>query len=165
MKIEEAIFQSKFTSEQQKLTINLMYTGSWMNNIQIRFFKQFDLTPQQYNVLRILKGQKGKPISVNDMSVRMIDRMSNTSRIVERLRVKDLLRRDVCPKDRRQVEVSITKKGLDLLEKIGPQVKKLHTAFNSLTEEEAVVLNKLLDQLRNIETNTELITYSQKSKS
>jgi DNA-binding MarR family transcriptional regulator len=146
MKIEEAIFQSKFTSEQQKLTINLMYTGSWMNNIQIRFFKQFDLTPQQYNVLRILKGQKGKPI-------------------VERLRVKDLLRRDVCPKDRRQVEVSITKKGLDLLEKIGPQVKKLHTAFNSLTEEEAVVLNKLLDQLRNIETNTELITYSQKSKS
>lgn len=148
MKIEDAIYQSRFNSEYQKLGINLMYTGSWLNNIQIRFFKNFDLTPQQYNVLRILKGQKGKAISVNDMTARMIDRMSNTSRIIEKLRTKGLLRRDVCPKDRRQVEVSITKAGLDLLETIHPDIQLFHKNFDALSEQEAKQLNKLLDKLR-----------------
>lgn len=154
MKIEDAIYQSQFNSEYQKLGINLMYTGSWLNNIQIRFFKNFDLTPQQYNVLRILKGQKGKAISVNDMTARMIDRMSNTSRIVEKLRSKGLLRRDVCPKDRRQAEVSITKAGLELLETIDPEIKLFHENFDSLTEKEAKQLNDLLDKLRTNQSYT-----------
>ena len=84
MKIEEVIQQKKFRSEFEKLTINLMYTSSQMNVIQQRLFRQYDLTSQQYNILRILRGQKGKPIGVNQMIERMIDHTSNASRLVEK---------------------------------------------------------------------------------
>jgi DNA-binding MarR family transcriptional regulator len=147
MSIEEDIQQVKFASEHQKVMINLLYTSSWANNIQNRFFKEYDLTPQQYNILRILRGQKGQGIQLSDISCRMIDKMSNTSRLVEKLRLKGLLERKNAEFDRRQVEVSITKKGEDLLSKIDTPVLEMHQRLN-LSTKEAKTLNELLDKLR-----------------
>ena len=129
MKIEEVIQQKKFRSEFEKLTINLMYTSSQMNVIQQRLFRQYDLTSQQYNILRILRGQKGKPIGVNQMIERMIDHTSNASRLVEKLRVKGLLERNTCPNDRRQVEVTITQKGLDMLSDLDDKVDMMCVSY------------------------------------
>lgn len=147
MSIEEDIQQVKFASEQQKVMINLLYTSSWVNNIQNRFFKEYDLTPQQYNILRILRGQKGQGIQLNDISCRMIDKMSNTSRLVEKLRLKGLLERKNAEQDRRQVEVSITAKGSELLQKIDKPIMDMHQTLN-LSNSEAQALNELLDRLR-----------------
>lgn len=147
MSIEEDIQQVKFASEHQKVMINLLYTSSWVNNIQNRFFKEYDLTPQQYNILRILRGQKGKGIQLNDISCRMIDKMSNTSRLVEKLRLKGLLERKNAEQDRRQVEVSITSKGSHLLQIMDKPIMEMHQTL-SISTSEAQTLNELLDKLR-----------------
>ena len=120
-----------------------------MNVIQQRLFRQYDLTSQQYNILRILRGQKGKPIGVNQMIERMIDHTSNASRLVEKLRVKGLLERNTCPNDRRQVEVTITQKGLDMLSDLDDKVDMIQTLYNGITASEAAQLNTLLDKVRN----------------
>lgn len=148
MKIEEAIQQDKFKSEFEKLSINLMFTLSQLTVIQQRFFRTYDLTVQQYNILRILRGQKGSPIGVNKMIERMIDRTSNASRLVEKLLQKELLERVTCPNDRRQVEVTITEKGLALLRELDDKVEMRSTIYSSLTEKEAQELNNMLDKLR-----------------
>lgn len=149
MKIEDAIKQGiPFSSAYQKLAVNLMYTGSWLNLIELKFFKQFDLTVQQYNILRILRGQKGKPMGILSITERMIDKTSNSSRLVEKLRQKGLVERFECPEDRRAVNVLITKKGLNLLDVIDKKMPDLHQQFASITEEEANTLNTLLDKLR-----------------
>ncbi len=152
MSIEEDIQQTKFATEHQKVMINLLYTSSWMNNVQTRFFKEYDLTPQQYNILRILRGQKGKGIQLNDISCRMIDKMSNTSRLVEKLRLKELLERKNDIEDRRQVKVSITQKGLDLLSEMDEPIQNMHSTI-ALEPDEAKELNRLLDKLRSTTDN------------
>lgn len=126
----------------------MMYTASLMSVHQQRFFRDFDLTVQQYNVLRILRGQKNRAIGVNSIGERMIDQTSNASRLVEKLRQKGLTDRKTCPDDRRQVEVTITIKGLDLLSQIDKQMEQLFSAFNAISTEEADTLNSLLDKLR-----------------
>lgn len=149
MKIEEAIKQQTgFKDEYQKLVVNLLYTASWLNGIQSRFFKEFGLTVQQYNILRILKGQKGGSLSIQSITNRMIDKMSNSSRIVDRLKNKGLVDRVSCPEDRRQVEVSITPKGEKLLEEVGKKMDIFHGATHEISVEEAQTINNLLDKLR-----------------
>ncbi|MFT4777551.1 MAG: DNA-binding MarR family transcriptional regulator [Flavobacteriales bacterium] len=148
MNIEEVIQQNQFKSEFEKLSINLMYTLSQFTVIQQRFFRQYDLTVQQYNILRILRGQKGRPIGVNEMIDRMIDRTSNASRLVEKLRQKHLLERVACVNDRRQVEVTITKKGLSLLDELDDLVVMRSTIYSEITENEAAQFNNMLDKLR-----------------
>lgn len=147
MSIEEDIQQTKFASPQQKVMINVLYTSSWLNGVQTRFFKGYDLTPQQYNILRILRGQQGEAITLNDISCRMIDKMSNTSRLVEKLRLKGLLQRNPGQEDRRQVEVNITQKGSQLLKSIDGPIMEMHAKMK-LSNEEAETLNRLLDKLR-----------------
>lgn len=110
MKIEDEIKQSKFHSEYQKLAINILFTNQWLTTNTTKILKPFGISPQQYNVLRILKGQSPNAISVSNIMDRMIDKMSNTSRLVEKLRQKELIERVTCEKDRRQVDVKITKK-------------------------------------------------------
>ncbi|MBL3658108.1 MarR family winged helix-turn-helix transcriptional regulator [Fulvivirga sediminis] len=148
MKFEEEIKQSKFTSECQKATLNLIFTSGYVNNMQKDFFKPFNITNQQYNVLRILRGQHPKSISTSGIKDRMLDKNSDVSRIVDRLTLKGWVQKTVCPDDRRLVDVIITSEGLELLESMDTDVKKHNDHLGTLTEEEAKQLSELLDKVR-----------------
>ncbi len=147
VKIEEAI-QSTFQSEIHKVAVNLLYTSSWMNYKHNHLFKNLDLTMQQYNVLRILKGQYPKAATVNLIIERMIDKSSNASRIVEKLRTKGWVERTTCEKDRRRVDVKITKQGLAILEEMAQIMDEYPIGEDVLSNEEQQELNRLLDKLR-----------------
>jgi len=148
MALEDEIKQRKFKNEYQKLGINLAYTSSFMLNHNMRFLKKFGLTLPQFNILRILRGQHPKATTVNDLIDRMLDKSSNASRIVEKLRSKNLVVRKVSESDRRAVDVTITEAGLALLPRIDAQETKLYCGDQVLTVEEAKTLNDLLDKAR-----------------
>ena len=148
MALEDAIKQKKFRSEYQKLIVNLIYTGNWINEKELILFKQYDLTGPQYNVLRILKGQYPQPAKVNLIIERMLDRMSNASRIVDRLERKGLVLRKQCKNDRRAVDVIITEKGLEVLDKIDTKIDWWESSYTNLSLQEARQMNSLLDKLR-----------------
>jgi DNA-binding MarR family transcriptional regulator len=148
MKIEEAINQKHFRSDWQKATINLLYTHNWIENQIKMFLKPYEITQQQFNVLRILRGQYPKPITTSVIRERMLDKMSDASRIVDRLCKKELASRKICPSDMRLVNVVITQKGLNLLQDIDLHTDKLDIAQENLTREEAIQLSNLLDKMR-----------------
>ncbi|MFT6165981.1 MAG: DNA-binding MarR family transcriptional regulator [Vicingaceae bacterium] len=148
MEIEKEIKQNKFKDEIHKLMINQLFTGKWITNLIAKQLKPFKLTNQQYNVLRILRGQGNSYISVNAISDRMIDKMSNVSRLIDKLVDKKLVERKVNKEDRRQADIVINQKGLDLVKAIEKTEDDLKANFNSLSEEEAKQLNSLLDKLR-----------------
>ena len=148
LKLEDEIQQKKFKSIQQKLMLNLVYTTNWITAKQGNFFKDLDITSQQYNVLRILRGQYPNPCSIKLIKERMLDRMSDTSRIVDKLFTKKLLQRNECPNDRRSVNVIITDKGLELLKSLDHVDDIAKQTLKSLTTEEINTLNDLLDKLR-----------------
>ncbi len=150
MSIEKDISQRKFKTEYQKVMINLIFTHNWMMERMKLFFEQADLTPQQFNILRILRGA-GQPLSTLQIRQRMLDKMSDTSRIVDRLIKKGLAKKVVCKSDRRLVDVSISEKGLKLLEKLDETQNDLDGIVNNLNEVDAKQLNKLLDKIRNSE--------------
>lgn len=148
MRLEEEIKQKKFKSEHHKLMVNLIYTTNWLMSIHGPLMKQYGLTVQQYNILRILRGQYPNPCTVNLLKERMLDKMSDASRLVDRLLEKGLLERRTCENDRRRVDITITPAGLDLLKKVDEDENKLYTRMNMLSEEEASLVNDLLDKLR-----------------
>ncbi len=148
MSIETDIKQKKFRSPFQKLALNLVYTTKWLEYKQLESFKEHDITPQQYNVLRILRGQQGNPIKVSDITERMLDKSSNTSRLVDKLLAKNLAKRTSCESDRRAVDVVITGEGLDLLKVLDPFIEDWENRFNIISEEEAERISALLDKLR-----------------
>lgn len=153
MKIEEAIQQKRFADEYEKLVVNLLYTSKWIEYREGQLFRKYDLTLPQYNVLRILKGQHPESASVNLLIERMIDKSSNASRIVEKLRKKGLVDRKTCPDDRRRVDVVITDSGLKILRDAGIELKELHRHYaDVISKNEAEQLNALLDKLRTIKT-------------
>lgn len=147
-KIEDAIQQKEFKNPFTKAVVNLLYTHSYLVTAQNGLLKPHDLSPEQYNVLRILRGQNGVPTTVSSIQDRMLNKMSNASRLVEKLKSKDLVKREECPSDRRQVDILITDKGLQLLEILEKQVDESHKNFLHLNEEEVNLLNDLLDKLR-----------------
>ena len=147
MSLEKDINQKLFRNEYQKGIINLIYTYNWMNEKMKRVFDKEDVTGQQYNILRILRGA-GKPISTLQIRDRMLDKMSDTSRIVDRLVLKGLAQKTVCKNDKRLVDVSISSKGKKLLEKIDQYEKDMDAIFGNLSESEAKTLNKLFDKIR-----------------
>lgn len=147
--IGEEIKQKAFRNEYSKLLINVLFTSSWLNGLQNQLFREYDLTPQQYNSLRILRGQHPNAASVNLLKDRMIDKMSNVSRIIDKLKAKDFVTRKTCKHDRRQVDVKITQKGLDLLAQIDLALKAWELNLHTITEEEAATMNRLLDKWRN----------------
>jgi DNA-binding MarR family transcriptional regulator len=150
MKIEEEIKQGKFLDEYEKAVINITVTYSWINVTVSKLMKEYGITPQQYNVLRILKGQKGNPATVNLIASRMLDKMSNASRIVDKLYAKGYVARNSCPTDRRAVDILITQKGIQLLEKANKSLYELYgEKFKSLSKDETKDLNGLLDKFRN----------------
>lgn len=148
--LEQDIGQRQFTSAHQKALINLMYTNNHVVDQMNQVFKQFDISRQQYNVLRILRGQSPDPLSINVIKERMIDRMSDASRIVERLRAKALVERKTNEDDRRAVEIFITEKGLDLLTRMDESVRGFEQMFGLLNEEDAIRFNDFLDRIRQI---------------
>jgi DNA-binding MarR family transcriptional regulator len=150
MSIEKDIQQSKFRNEYQKTVVNIIYTYNWITEKTKQFFEKGDITIQQYNILRILRGA-GKPLSTLQIRQRMLDKMSDTSRIVDRLVKKDLVKKVICKTDRRLVDVTITEQGMDLLEKLDGYNDEMDALLNNITEEEAKMLNQLLDKIRNSE--------------
>jgi DNA-binding MarR family transcriptional regulator len=147
-KIEEAIQQKEFKNPFNKVVVNLLYTHSYLVTAQNSLLKPYELSPEQYNVLRILRGQNEVPTTVSSIQDRMLNKMSNASRLVEKLKLKELVKREECPSDRRQVDILITDKGMELLEILEKKVEESHKTLLHLTEDEAIKLNDLLDKLR-----------------
>ncbi len=148
MGIEEDILQKTFTSLNQKVLVNLIYTHNYVTNKMNAYFKKHEITRQQYNVLRILRGQYPNPSNINLIKDRMLDKMSDASRIVERLRLKNLISRCQSDLDKRAVEITISAKGLKLLETMDHHVKQFEEVFSKLSEDEINALNFLLDKIR-----------------
>ena len=148
MTIEDAIKQKKFNNEYEKLAVNILYTASWIDALHIQSLKPFGISPQQFNVLRILRGAQKEPTRLTDISERMVDRNSNSTRLVEKLRQKGLLKRDICKTNRRQVDILITQKGLDLLAEIDIHSEEWVKQFKTIPKNEAQELNRILDKMR-----------------
>lgn len=149
MKLEQAIQQSSFTSNDQKLTLNFIYTYNNFKEDQKIFFKPYDITPQQYNVLRILRGAYPNPYTTSQVRDRMLDKMSDASRIVERLVKKGLVNRTTTKSDKRLVDVVISDNGLELLSTIDkPLSHEMSNTFARFTEEERETFTILLDKMR-----------------
>lgn len=147
MGIEEDINQSKFRNEHQKAGINLIYTFNWVTEHMKSLFEKHGLTSQQFNILRILRGA-GQPLSTLQIRQRMLDKMSDTSRIVDRLILKGLVKKMISKVDKRLVDVSITDKGKKLLAKLDGHQDEMDAVMSNLTESDAKTLNKLLDKIR-----------------
>ncbi|WP_242673055.1 MarR family winged helix-turn-helix transcriptional regulator [Niastella yeongjuensis] len=150
MSIEKDIQQSKFRNEYHKTVVNLIFTYNWITEKTKQFFDKGDITSQQYNILRILRGA-GKPLSTLQIRQRMLDKMSDTSRIVDRLVKKELVQKVICKTDRRLVDVTITDIGLQLLDKLDSYNEQMDAMLGNLTEEDAKMLNHLLDKIRSSE--------------
>lgn len=147
MKLEDEIKQSKFRSRQQKAMLNIIVTASYINTIQGKLLKPYNLTPQQYNVMRILRGQNGNPVSISLIQDRMLDKQSNASRLIDKLEAKQLVQRFVCPNDRRQMDISIMQAGLDLLLEIDQKLIDSEASV-TLSNEDADIINDILDRIR-----------------
>jgi DNA-binding MarR family transcriptional regulator len=148
MKLEEEISSRKFTSNYHKSVVNILYTYGWLTNLLRQRLDESDITLQQYNVLRILRGQFPKPATVNLLRERMLDKMSDASRIVDRLYKKELLSRSTNAKDRRAVDILITQKGLELLKTLDQEMDMDEILQENLNPEEAGLLSDLLDKMR-----------------
>jgi DNA-binding MarR family transcriptional regulator len=148
MELEKEIHQTKFEHEYQKLMLNIIFTSNWLNLKHTQRLKPYGISPQQFNILRILRGQYPNSATVTLLTERMLDKSSNASRLVEKLRLKGLVDRCVCPEDRRAVNVKITQKGLDLLKTLDNQSDYMHRDLQQLSEEEARLVNRMLDRIR-----------------
>jgi len=148
MSLEQDIKQEKFHNEFEKVVVNILFTASWLYNMNASRLKPHAITPEQYNVLRILRGSHPKALMLADVTCRMIDKSSNATRLVEKLRQKGLLKREICENNRRQVDISITEKGLSILRKIDLEAETWTEALKVITKTEAQELNRILDKLR-----------------
>jgi len=148
MSIEQDVKQTKFTNEHQKVMVNILFTASWLNQKNSTRLKKFNLTPEQFNVLRILRGSHPTAMRLSDITERMLDRSSNCTRLVEKLRLKGFVTRKICESNRRQVDISITSSGLELLSAIDKEYKQWLSDLQSISESEARELNHILDKLR-----------------
>jgi MarR family 2-MHQ and catechol resistance regulon transcriptional repressor len=148
MKIEEAIKQKRpFRNMHQKAVVNLIYTTNWLQDRLREHLKPFDITVQQYNVLRILRGAN-KPISTSDIRERLLDKMSDTSRMVDRLCQKGLVVRSTCPSDKRLVDVTLSESGQQLLLEMDRLNEEMDNILGGLSDEQAHQLSDLLDLIR-----------------
>ena len=150
MKIEEEIKSTVELSLAKKVILNLSFSKSIVADRFLEILKPFDLSSEQYNVLRILRGQKGKPANMSVIQERMISKNSNTTRLVDKLIIKELVIRKICPSNKRKMEITITEKGLHILEKLDPIViEHENNLASNLTTEELTQLNNLLEKYRN----------------
>ncbi|NOT75547.1 MAG: MarR family transcriptional regulator [Cyclobacteriaceae bacterium] len=148
MSIEQDIKQEKFESEHHKGMVNILFTSSWLHNINSVRLKAHDITPEQFNVLRILRGSHPTALMLAEITCRMIDKSSNATRLVEKLRQKGLVKREICEDNRRQVDIMITPKGLEALSKIDKESDSVTAIMKKVTKAEVQELNRILDKLR-----------------
>ncbi|MBT4918454.1 MAG: MarR family transcriptional regulator [Flavobacteriaceae bacterium] len=137
--------KTTFPNNKVKALLNIIYTANWINSLQNEFFKPYGISPQQFNILRILRGS-GAAISVKTIKDRMLERAPNATRLMDKLCAKNLINRIDCPEDRRIVHIEITKEGLKLLKKIDSEFKE--DLMHNLSNEEAIQLSDLLDKIR-----------------
>ena len=149
MTIEEVIKSTVKMDNAKKVILNIMYTQNVILDHFNELIKPYDLSGEQYNVLRILRGQKGNPANMCVIQERMLAKTSNTTRLVDKLLLKDFVTRNVCPGNRRKIEVLITQKGLDVLKELDPKVDAHERTFaENISTEELELLNKLLEKYR-----------------
>lgn len=148
MGLEQDLRQERFDNVYEKMVVNILFTGSWLSNLNASRLKPFGLTPEQYNVLRILRGSHPKPMMLADITSRMIDRNSNATRLVEKLKSKGFVNREICETNRRQVDISITESGLNVLAKIDEGLDQWLENLKTIPQSEVEELNSVLDKLR-----------------
>jgi len=148
MKIENHIKQNKFDNDTEKAIVNIAFTQSYFYGKINTALKKYKVSSQQFNVLRIIKGQHPRPVSIGDITSRMIDKMSNTSRLINKLEEKELVQRVNSPFDGRQTDVFLTSRGMQILDKLNIIVNDVIHQHNNLSEDELIVLNSLLDKIR-----------------
>jgi DNA-binding MarR family transcriptional regulator len=148
MGLESDIKQKEFKSQFQKLAVNILYTNGWLLNIHSKLFKEYGISVQQFNILRILRGQYPNSSNVGILVERMLDKSSNVTRLLDKLVLKELVTRTSCENDRRKFNILITTSGLELLSILDEKANQLETYLKNLSEEEALILNNLLDKLR-----------------
>jgi len=147
--LEDILKVTTKLSLQKKTVINISYSSIWMKDEIILALKPYDISIEQFNVLRILRGQKGNPANLQDIQERMVNKMSNTTRLVDKLILKGLAERFICEKNRRKVDIYITENGLKLLNEIDPIIEKTENSLTSnLSDKELEDLNTLLNKLR-----------------
>lgn len=152
VRIEEAIQQKNFKSEFQRAYINVIYTAAWLNQLTTQALRPHGISWQQFNILRILRGVHPQPATIKMLTERMIDKMSNASRIVDKLEAKALVVRKTCPDDRRRVDIALTEAGMAALAEASAAVEAMHDLRNEhFGEGEARQLNDLLDALRMVQ--------------
>jgi len=150
MKIEEVIKSTVPIDHSKKIILNILYTQNVISDSFNEILKPYDISGEQYNVLRILRGQKGNPANMCVIQERMLARTSNTTRLVDKLLLKEFVTREVCPENRRKIEVLITQKGLDVLKELDPKVTVHEESFSkNLSADEINQLNQLLEKYRN----------------
>ena len=150
MKIEDVIKSNVIMDDAKKVILNILYTQNVIGEEFSEILKPYDLSSEQYNVMRILRGQKGCPANMCIIQERMLAKNSNTTRLIDKLLLKDFVTRKVCPDNRRKIEVLITQKGLDVLAELDPKVTEHEQLFaNNLTQQELEQLNTLLEKYRN----------------
>ena len=146
MKTPQALQMTSFASPQQQLALTVLYTASQMLNRHRTLLKPHGITPEQFNILRILRGQKGRPLPLRDISIRMIDRNSNTSRLIDKLVEKGHVLRESCPRDRRQVDIALTKQGVAFTQQLSNILEEELSLLEAVwAPEEALRASNLLD--------------------
>ena len=154
MKIEEVIKTNINLGDSKKIILNIIYTQNVIGDKFNEIIKPYDLSSEQYNVLRILRGQKGSPANMCIIQERMLSKNSNTTRLIDKLLLKGFVTREVCPENRRKIEVQITERGLDLLDELDPKVLENEKIFsNNLSKDELELLNTLLEKYRTLNNN------------
>lgn len=148
MSLEKEIQQEKFANEHEKAAVNILFTSGWIHSLNAARLKKHDITPEQFNVLRILRGSHPKPLMLADITSRMLDKNSNATRLVEKLRQKNFVKREICESNRRQVDISITEKGLEILRNIDREESGWFEKLKAISKQEASELNRILDKLR-----------------
>jgi DNA-binding MarR family transcriptional regulator len=148
VKLEQAIKSTKFRSEVQKAGLNILYTAWWLKTIMSKELKEYGLTHEQYNVMRILKGRFPDQMCVKDIACRMIEKNSNVPRIIDRLEVKKLVKRSTSAEDKRETVITITQAGINILEMSTGRINKLYEETVTMDENAALTLNELLEQVR-----------------
>jgi DNA-binding MarR family transcriptional regulator len=148
MSIEQDIKQAQFRNDSQKVIVNIIYTHGWLMERLKNHMATEDVTPQQYNILRILRGAHPVPLSTLQIRERMLDKMSDTSRIVDRLVAKGLVQKSICPTDKRLVDVLISDVGQQLLQKLEARTHEIDDIVSGISTEEAQTLSDLLDKVR-----------------
>lgn len=148
VKLEQAIQSTKFRSEVHKAGLNILYTAWWLKTAISKELKEFGLTHEQFNVLRILKGKYPEQMCVRDVSCRMIERNSNVPRIVDRLEIKKLVKRATSEEDKRETVMTLTQAGISILESSSARLDGIFDKVGFIKDNEAAILNELLEKMR-----------------